>query len=289
VTMQTRPPKSAMQHNLYSPRTPRRRAETPLDGPDWEVWRRLDDRLTALRHAGARDVSVLDAGSGTATWLWRFADRALALGFETITLQSIHSDASTVALIRAVMAAFDEPSIRFCAERRDIAKPLPFRDRDFDVCLCLDGALNRVTPSALSRTAAELCRVTASNLLVTVRTIGGPRAESVEPGRQARNLFNCEGLRALFAPHLAAVAMAGIDLFGGRFAVDETCRVPLRKSQEGFAEKLAWLEQNYASDPDFIDRAASILLTGEVGPKIPPRQTPKRLNRAARFSWILIQ
>ena len=57
--------------------------------------------------------------------------------------------------------------------------------------------------------------------------------------------------------------MVGLDLFHGRFAADKRWNPAEIERQEDFELDLDELEHRYASNPNFIDRAAHILLIGE--------------------------
>ena len=164
----------------------------------------------------------------------------------------------------------------------------PFPDDHFDITLCLYGVLNHLGVAAHPHAAAELARVTLGALFVTARTVGSLPTIYVDELNRARafhqdndadwmevdladgrhlafpsHLFTAAGLHALFRPHLATTAMAGLDLFHSPFATHPHWNPRSIAGADLFEEDLCELERRYASDPHFIDRAAHVLLVGE--------------------------
>jgi hypothetical protein len=198
-----------------------------------------------------------------------------------------------VALARAGMP-HDLPGVTTNIALGDLTLPLPFETDYFDITLCLFGVLNHVPLPLQPKVARELARVTLDTCLVTVRTVGSLPTVYVDRLKNARSyhqdhetnwldvdmqdgrclrfpsrLFSCEDLRKLFAPHLGSIAMFGLDMFHSRFASDPAWNPARIEGQSAFEEGLLQLERIYASRPEFIDRAAHILLIGERGEALP--------------------
>ena len=258
-----------------------------LGHADREVWRRIDLALTRLAAGGSRSLKVFDAGCGPGTWLRRIALRARELGFAALELRGLDISPKMAALAQDRLD-LDGISLDIRVDVGDLGEKLPYCKGNFDISLCLFGVLNHLSAQAQQTLAASLARVTNDTLFVTVRTAGSLPTIYVDGVEKARSyhqdnaagwleidmqdgrhvalpshLFTCDELAALFAPHLATVSFAGLDLFASRFAPDPHWNPVTLKGQAEFDEYLGWLEQYFASNPSFIDRAAHILLTGE--------------------------
>ncbi len=273
---------------------------------DREVWRRIDVKLAALASSGNRSLKILDAGCGPGTWLRRIALRARELGFAALELRGLDISPKMVALAQDAVD-IDGICLDVRVDVADLGAPLPYAAGNFDISLCLYGVLNHLSAKAQKALAASLARVTGDTMFVTVRTAGSMPTIYIDDVRKARSfhqdnaadwidvdmqdgrhlgfpshLFTCDELRALFQPHLASVSCTGLDLFRSRFAADPHWNPSSMNGQAAFDEHVAWLEQHFASDPCFIDRAAHILLVGECLPACsrspsPPSQ-PQRLQ-----------
>ena len=255
---------------------------------DREIWRRLDATLIRLAADGRKTVSILDAGCGPGTWLRRMALRARDLGFTEINAFGFDISPGMINLAKAAAFHIEDHAIQMRFAVRDITKRPIFKTAEFDICLCLYGVFNHLPVAAHQDVAAELCRVTADSLFVTVRAVGSLPTIYVDRLDQARSfcqnndsdmleidmvngehigltshLFSSDELHALFHPHLAGAAMVGLDLFHGRFATDKRWNPAEIAGQEDLESDLDELEHRYASNPHFINRAAHILLIGE--------------------------
>jgi hypothetical protein len=171
---------------------------------------------------------------------------------------------------------------------RDITAGPAFTDQEFDLCLCLYGVLNHLPVTAHAQVAQELARVTQDTLFVTVRAAGSLPTIYVDSLDHARNfqqdneadrmeidmlngehigftshLFTSTELDGLFRPHLKQATLFGLDVFHSRFATDRRWNPAHFDSEAEFVSDLELLEQRYACDPHFIDRAAHILFVGE--------------------------
>ena len=258
-----------------------------LGHADREMWRRIDLKLTRLAAGGSRSLKVFDAGCGPGTWLHRIALRARELGFAALELRGMDISPKMVALAQNTLD-LDGISLDVRVDVGDLGQKLPYRRGNFDISLCLFGVLNHLSAHSQQTLAASLARVTNDTLFVTVRTVGSPPTIYVDGVEKARSyhqdntagwleadmqdgrhlaipshLFTCDELAALFTPHLASVAFTGLDLFTSRFAPDRHWNPSTMKGQADFDEYVGWLEQYFASNPSFIDRAAHILLEGE--------------------------
>lgn len=262
-----------------------------FDGPhsyaDAQLWGRIDAALMHLVGDGRRALRLLDAGCGPGTWLWRVVRRARALGFRDIEAYGLDASPAMIDMAKAGASEFAEPGVQVSFEKADLMAGLAFTDRFFDMTLCLYGVLNHLPASSHEDVAAELCRVTAGTLFLTVRTAGSLPTIYVDTLAHARHfrqdhdadwmdvdledgrhlgftshLFTNQGLRALFRPHLGELSMSGLDLFHSRFASHPGWNPPALCHEAAFEENLDRLERRYASDPQFIDRATHILLVG---------------------------
>ena len=255
---------------------------------DREIWRRLDATLMRLAAEGRNSVSILDAGCGPGTWLLRVVLRARELGFARVDAFGFDISTVMIDLAKAAAAHMEDHAVRMHFVVRDITSGSAFGNNSFDITMCLYGVLNHLPRSAHSQVAAELSRVTSDSLFVTVRTIGSQPTIYVDKLEHARafhqdndadwmevdlldgrhigftsHLFASTDLRALFQPHLASIALVGLDVFHGRFATNAHWNPLTREEQVAFEADLEDLEHSYASSARFIDRAAHILLVGE--------------------------
>ena len=227
---------------------------------DREIWRRIDHKLEQMATDGRRTLRVLDAGCGPGTWLKRVLVRARSLGFRDIELVGFDLSPAMITLARESIGALADNAATVALTTSDITQNLPFADRHFDICLCLYGVLNHIATAEHARVAAELARVTLDTMFVTVRTAGSLPTIYVDGLEQARafhqdndadwmdvdltdgrhlgfpsHLFRSDEFKALFLPHLATVAMTGLDIFHSRFATNPTLepRRPGRAKRPG--------------------------------------------------------
>ncbi len=254
---------------------------------DREIWRRIDATLMRLAASGRRTLSLLDAGCGPGTWLRRTSLRARELGFERIDAFGFDISPAMIALAKSSLAGVDDLTIRMHFLVRDITAGPAFPDQEFDLCLCLYGVLNHLPVAVHDQVAQELARVTQDTLFVTVRAAGSLPTIYVDSLDHARNfqqdneadrmeidmlngehigftshLFTSTELDRLFRPHLSQATLFGLDVFHSRFATDRRWNPACFDREADFASDLELLEQRYACDPHFIDRAAHILLVG---------------------------
>ena len=258
---------------------------------DRHIWSCLDAVLMRMAREGRRSLSLLDVGCGPGTWIRRVVLRAYELGFTRIHVRGF--DLSGAMIGRAASMAADLtrtlPRGYSCIsiEHGDARMPLSENSRSVDLCLCLYGVLNHLAVDDLPATAAELGRVTGGELFVTVRAAGSlptiyvDRMENARDFRQDNDvdrmevdladgrhlcmpshLFRAADLLDLFGPHVHAPALHGLDLFHSRFAGDPRWNPDALRDDPRFMQQLDRLEQFYATDPLFIDRAAHIMLHG---------------------------
>ncbi len=255
---------------------------------DREIWRRLDATLVRFAEDGRRSITLLDAGCGPGTWLKRIVLRAAELGFTKIEAYGFDISPNMIALAKEQAGSIDNPTIHINLICCDITQTLPFEDAKFDLSLCLYGVVNHLPVEVHDRVAGELNRVTEGTLFVTVRTVGSQptiyidrldRALTFHQDNDAdlmevdlidgrhisftSHLFTSGDLRALFRGRFACTLMVGLDVFHGRFALDERWNPGSITDQADFEGHLVELEHRYACLPLFIDRAAHILLVGE--------------------------
>ena len=264
-----------------------------LSFADRTIWLKLEAKLAQLAADGRRSLRILDAGCGPGTWLRRIILYAHEFGFTSIDAFGVDLSSEMIALANTAMPS-DMPGLTINICRGDLTEKLPFADNYFDITLCLFGVLNHIPISFQAQLAAELARVTLDTCFVTVRSVGSLPTVYVDKLEHATfyhenndthwldvvmadgrclgfpsRLFACEDLRRLFEPHLGSHAMFGLDVFHSRFVLDPQWNPASLGEQSAFEEGLDRLEQLYASRPEFIDRAAHILLVGERGEAIP--------------------
>jgi SAM-dependent methyltransferase len=269
---------------------------------DRAIWLKLEAKLVQLATDGRRCLRILDAGCGPGTWLKRVILCAHELGFTRIDAVGVDISSEMVALATAAMP-LDVPGLTVTIAIGDLTERLAVEDDYFDITLCLFGVLNHVPVACQPAVAAELARVTLDTCFVTVRTVGSLPTVYVDKLEKAMfyhenhetnwldvvmtdgrclgfpsRLFACDDLRRLFEPHLGTLAMFGLDVFHSRFVPDPAWNPARIEGQSAFEEGLDRLEQLYASLPEFINRAAHILLIGERGEAMPA--TMEKLSRA---------
>jgi len=273
-----------------------------LSFADRTIWLKLEAKLAQLAADGRRSLRVLDAGCGPGTWLKRVILYAHEFGFTTIDVCGVDISSEMIALANAVMPN-DIAGLTVDISLGDLTERLPFEDDYFDITLCLFGVLNHVPTAFQAQLAAELARVTLDTCFVTVRSVGSLPTVYVDKLENAvfyhennethwldvvmadgrclgfpSRLFACKDLRQLFEPHLGTLAMFGLDVFHSRFVLDPQWNPRAIGGESAFEEGLDRLEQLYASRPEFIDRAAHILLVGERGEPLPA--TMETLSRS---------
>jgi SAM-dependent methyltransferase len=253
---------------------------------DRRIWSLIDGMLVARRASGAESVRILDAGCGPGTWLRRVVARAHALGFPAVTARGF--DIADAQVLRARQLAVDLarlPGVDFTFEVADLTRPLAEADAGIDISLCLYTVLNHLPPTCLPSVVAELARVTAGYFVATVRAAGSTPTIYVDTIERARHfrqdhgadrldielhsgrriavgshLFTADELRMLAAPHFAVEDLLGLDLFHSRFAADPRWNPASPPASDQIDSELERLEETYAHDADFMDRAAHLLL-----------------------------
>lgn len=253
---------------------------------DRHIWALLDAKLVALRSAGADSLGILDAGCGPGTWLRRIIVRAQALGFARICARGFDLADEQIRRARQLGRGIaTRPGVKLTFEVADITRPLPEADTSVDLTLCLYGVLNHLPVASLPDVISEIARVTSGSVVMTVRAIGSTPTIYVDDVDRARDfhqdhvtgrfdielrdgtrlafhshLFRAAELRQLVAPHLDVDELRGLDLFHTRFALDPRWNPAWLIDNQGFRGELARLENTYSANPEFIDRAAHLLL-----------------------------
>jgi SAM-dependent methyltransferase len=250
------------------------------------VWAALETKLVELRATGASSVRFLDAGCGPGTWLRRLVLRARALGFSSITARGF--DIAQAQIKRARLAArnlSDLPEVNLTFDVADLADRLPESDASVDLTLCLYSALSHLPVTSLKDISTEIARVTSGHFITTVRPVGSTPTAFVDSVENVRRLKQdhvrdrCEidlsdGRRLAFGFHLFTAAelrdrfsgcfdiedLRGLDLFHCRFAPDMRWNPVRSLGDSRLADELERLEKAYAARPEFMDRAAHLLL-----------------------------
>jgi SAM-dependent methyltransferase len=249
------------------------------------VWAVLETKLTDLRASGASSVRFLDAGCGPGTWLRRLVIRARALGFSSITARGF--DIAQAQIQRARLAAQNLsslPGVNLTFDVADLTDRLPEPDASVDMALCLYSALSHLPVASLTDISTEIARVTSGYFITTVRPIGSiPTAfvGSIEKVRRLKqdhvrdrceidlsdgrriafsfHQFTAVELQNYFASRFDIEDLRGLDLFHSRFMLDPRWN-PLSPPADRQLAELDRLEKAYATDSEFMDRAAHLLL-----------------------------
>ena len=259
---------------------------------DRQVWRVLEGLLVERRAAGAHAIRILDAGCGPGTWLRRLVGRAHELGFTEISARGF--DIAGTQVRRARVLSHDLarlPSVHLVFEVGNMTRPLAESDASVDLCLCLYGVLNHASVANLPNVFDEFVRVTGGHFVTTVRAAGSTptifvdslekalhfeqdhgrdRCEvDLRDGRRIAfnsHLFTAAELRQLMAGRFDIETLRGLDLFHGRFAPDSRWNPSTLRRDPRFDGELDRLEEIYADDPSFMDRAAHLLLVANRAP-----------------------
>jgi len=250
------------------------------------VWAALETKLADLRATGASSVRFLDAGCGPGTWLCRLVLRARALGFSSITARGF--DIAQAQIKRARLAARNLsglPGVNLMFDVADLADRLPESDASVDLTLCLYSALSHLPVASLKDISAEIARVTSGHFITTVRPVGSTPTAFVDSLENVRRLKQdhvrdrCEidlsdGRRLAFGFHLFTAVelrnhfsgcfdiedLRGLDLFHCRFAPDLRWNPVRSLGDSHLADELERLEKACTARPEFMDRAAHLLL-----------------------------
>lgn len=252
---------------------------------DREIWGRIDAALIRLRTSGRHAIRILDAGCGPGTWLLRTAIRARDLGFTAIDARGFDISPGLIELAKARLAMCEDVHIGISFDVADFANALVDEDDgSYDIVLCLYGVLNHLRPLARQAAADALVRVAADDVFVTVRTVGSLPSICIAGIEKARafhqdnehdrleidlvdgrhlgfdlHLFTAQELEQLFVPAMLKLELVGLDLFHSRFASDPDWN-PGMDASDGFSDDLERLEHLCAHNPNFVNRAAHVLL-----------------------------
>jgi SAM-dependent methyltransferase len=250
------------------------------------IWAVLEKKLADLRASGASSVKLLDAGCGPGTWLRRLVIRAHALGFSSVTARGF--DIAQAQIQRARLAARNLsslPGVNLTFDVADLADRLPEPDASVDLTLCLHSALSHLPVARVKDISTEIARVTSGHFIMTVRPIGSTPTAFVDSVQNVRRLkqdnikdrceidlgdgrriafgfhmFTAVELRNHFAGCLDIEDLRGLDLFHGRFMPDPRWNPVCPRDDSPLADELERLEHAYATSPEFMDRAAHLLL-----------------------------
>jgi hypothetical protein len=153
--------------------------------------------------------------------------------------------------------------------------------------LCLYSVLSHLPVARLSRVAAEIARVTGGHFITTVRSVGSPPTIFVDSIEKARDLsldhsldrcevelhngrrialpfhlFSACELRECFVHNFDIEELCGLDIFHNRFSPDRRWNPASLAVDQHFSGHLAQLEETYARNPGFMERATHLLLVG---------------------------
>jgi SAM-dependent methyltransferase len=259
---------------------------------DRRLWSALAAKLRLLRAAGRDSITMLDAGCGPGTWLRRLIVHARELGFTTITARGFDIAGSQVDTARRMardLAAL--PGVSLTLDVGDLTQPLPEDDASVDLTICLYSVLNHLPGDALPKVVAEFSRVTRCFFVTTVRSIGSLPTifvDSIDEARSVKldwssdrcdielrngrrlslhaHLFGQNEMRSLFARHFAVEDLCGLDIFHSRFAAVSGWNPQSISFEPSIARELGQLEEAYARDGSFIERATHLMLVARARP-----------------------
>jgi SAM-dependent methyltransferase len=259
------------------------------------VWALLEKKLVDLRASGANSVSFLDAGCGPGTWLRRLVIRARALGFISITARGFDIAQAQIQRARLLARTLSSlPDVNITFDVADLSGRLPEADGSVDITLCLYSVLSHLPVASLPDIASEIARVTSGHFITTVRSIGSPPTAFVDSMEKVRkltqdhlrdrcelelsdgrcvtfsfHLFTASELRSCFANCFDIEDLRGLDLFHSRFMPDLRWNPASSRGDHQLSNELERLELTHATNPEFIDRAAHLLLVARS------RRSPK--------------
>jgi SAM-dependent methyltransferase len=252
------------------------------------VWSVLETQLRDLRANGATSITILDAGCGPGTWLRRLVTRAHLLGFSCITARGFDVAQVQVLMARRNSQDLGElPGVQLRFDVADLEERLPEADDSVDITVCLYGVLNHLPITSLPLIATEIARVTKGYFVTTVRSAGStPTAfvDSIETARHFEldhdlnqceiefhdgrrmalrfHLFTSNELKHHFGHLFEIEDLRGLDIFHGRFSPDYRWNPASFVFDSRFLNLLSLLEERFARNPAFMERATHLMLVG---------------------------
>jgi SAM-dependent methyltransferase len=271
--------------------------ESPHAYADRQVWSVFETKLHDLRASGASSVSILDAGCGPGTWLRRLVTQARGLGFSRITARGFDVAQNQIQTARRMTRNLTGcPGVDLAFDVADLKAPLPEADASVDITICLYSVLSHLPMSSLPKVAAEIARVTKGYFITTVRPIGSTPTIFVDTLEKARyfqldhaldrcdvelnngrrialpfHLFTAKELTNCFAGQFDIEDLCGLDIFHNRFLPDPRWNPTPFHVNPQLSDQLAELEQAYARDLCFRERASHLLLVARRSSAAAPR------------------
>ena len=100
------------------------------------------------------------------------------------------------------------------------------------------------------------------------------------------HLFTARELKDLFSPLFGIESLCGLDIFHSRFMPDRRWNPVSLSLHEPLMHQLTRLEETYATDPNFMERATHLLLIGrrELRPEIDSVRAIKEPDNGYRGS-----
>jgi hypothetical protein len=99
------------------------------------------------------------------------------------------------------------------------------------------------------------------------------------------HLFTARELRSYLERHFQIEVLRGLDLFHSRFAADTRWNPPVLGDEDRLAIEIDALEERYAANPAFLERAAHLLFVGRRRPS--PRAAFRRRASGSSPVWGL--
>jgi SAM-dependent methyltransferase len=255
------------------------------------VWSTLDAKLRDRRATGATSISILDAGCGPGTWLQRLVVRAGSLGFTQITARGFDVAAAQIDVARQNTQHLRHTrGIDLAFEVADLEDRLPEAESSVDLTLCLYSVLSHLPADKLPGVAAEIGRVTRGHFVTTVRSVGSMPTifiDTIEAARRLEfdhDLDRCEiefndgrhmvlrfhlfapgELKCCFANHFEIEDLRGLDIFRSRFNLDHRWNPDAHAFDPRFEVFITQLEERFAHNPSFMERATHLMLVGRRG------------------------
>jgi SAM-dependent methyltransferase len=255
---------------------------------DRRLWSRLEMMLGDRRRTGATSISILDAGCGPGTWLRRLVTRARELGFTDITARGFDVAQTQIEVARRMAHELaGRPGVDLTFEVADLTGRLKEADASVDMVLCLYSVLSHLPVAGLPEVAAEIARVTRRHFITTVRAIGSTPTIFVDSIDKARHfnldhssdrcevelrsgrriavpfhLFSARELGNCFSRYFDIEDLCGLDIFHNRFVPDRRWNPVSLMVDQQISGHLGQLEEAYARNPWFMERATHLLLVG---------------------------
>lgn len=262
---------------------------------DRKLWWKISSMLDRAIEQRKKVLAILDVGCGPGLWLLRMAAHCRRKG---VSVRGCGIDLAPAMLAKArrrlarYRRLYPHYDLILTFEEGDARKPLPFRDRTFDLVTCIYTVLDHLPTEDLQQAIDEMLRVAkfSGANLTTVRGAGGPETSYICPREQVRAFQQVgdkltfldllgeqrELISHLFSYDEVARRFAGAgnieDVFGMDFLVSKIMDPNHRflkaalPRDKALLERLIQREDEDCRWPDCIDGSAHIVV--ETTPKV---------------------